>query len=126
MFGDKAIYGTYNKTLDEKGRVFLPSVTCAETGDELFLMTYHGCIKVIAKRKVEQIIKLIESQMNALEIEDPKEAEQLRMKRDSIYESIIREVVVDSSKRINTHSLFGETKEIVAIGHCDSLVLKKR
>ena len=126
MFGEKAIYGNYEKTLDVKGRMALPSVTQAEVGDELFLMTYRNGVKVIAKRTVESKIRLLNAQIKALQFEDPKEADQLTRERDSIYDSIIREVVVDGNKRINTHNVFGEDKDIVAIGYSDSLVLKKR
>ena len=126
MFGDKEIYGNFKKTLDTKGRVMLPSATGAEIGDKLFLMTYTNGVKVIAKRKVQDIIELIDKRIEALGFQNNKEINELRAARDAIYDSIIREVTDDVNKRINTHNLFVETKDIVVVGHKDYVVLKKR
>ena len=126
MFGEKEIYGNFEKTLDTKGRVLLPSATGAEIGDKLFLMTYTNGVKVIAKRKVQDIVELIDKRIEALGFQNNKEINELKAARDAIYDSIIREVTVDANKRINTHNLFGKTKDIVVVGHKDYVVLKKR
>lgn len=135
MFGDVPIFGSFTCSIDEKGRIMLPSYLKPEKGDTVAVCASDfsdDCFDVYPIDMLnEQITRLDELILTSTDDVVVERAESLRR---NIFGSVLMELNVDSSRRLvlNTPVLarlgitstklygLGERKSIKFFGSADS------
>ena len=113
MFGEKNIYGTYQMNKDEKNRVFLPTQTRAEKGDELIAFNMDGDIYLMNKIIADKVI----SDLNEKILYAPNNETRLMYKKqlDELTEHFIKTIKVGTAGRVSLSKIV-ESKTITGIG----------
>jgi MraZ protein len=108
-------FGTYNRTLDTKNRLSIPSKIRGLLGEKIYLLKgFDGCISLYNE---ENFLKLNEK-LNTLSYTNPKIRSYVR----SVYSSIV-ELEIDKVNRIQIPldiiNLYNISKDVVVIGSGD-------
>ncbi len=134
MFGDKLIIGKSTRKLDEKGRLFIPTFTNAEDGDEIVIESVKekDCLKLrlVAYQEYYKLCeRFLKLRDNATSLEEYKKYEAEIEKICSFLET---RLIVDSQRRLrfpkevieNTGLQLGQEYE--CIGQGISLLISKK
>jgi len=124
MFGEEAIFGQAQINIDSKGRIFLPSFTSKEAGDELVLV-YDDTLGVYeiysASALKDKFNELEEKIINA------------RTKKDEVFykkrllllgKSILKRSKVDGQGRMSIGKVFGDESQLLTTGAYNRLIIE--
>ncbi len=101
MFGDVPIFGSYSFKIDEKGRMFLPSMTNAEKGDQVVFSVSdagNGIVEIYPLKSFSSLLNkyddiLLTSTNSAL-------IERIESEKRKLCSSAITQSNVDAQRRI--------------------------
>lgn len=124
MFGEESIYGQSEVTLDDKGRIILPTDTKREKGDSLVLARDNDTLQyeICSYQMFDKIINELRNKV----LNSTNKIDEIYYKK-RIYEiskSIVKKLKVDSQGRVNIGKIYGEIDKILCIGACDRLILE--
>jgi len=124
MFGEKPLFGQNELTVCEKGRIYIPTYTKREPGEELVLL-YNSDLKLheiysskLLEKKFETLNKKCADAKNTLE----KVFYEKRLLELS--KSILRSEKVDSNGRFLIGKIFEGEEKILSTGAFDHLILE--
>lgn len=126
MFGEDILFGQKDIKVDSKGRIFIPSETKRETGDNLVLL-YDKDLDVYRIYNFKTI-KDILNDLNDKILNSKTKLEVIEYKKKSleISRSIIRSCKVDTQGRITIGNLFENQDTLLVIGNYDNLVIEPK
>lgn len=123
MFGEKPILGQSRVMKDIKGRVNLPSFTCAEEGEELVLLKYKSYYKIISPSVLNEILKQFEISMVDAIFSDPHDVEKLVACRDYICTCVQKILKVQNNRRLGLSHVFEDDEYLNIVGTGDGVYL---
>lgn len=110
MFGDKPILGNCIRSVDQKGRIYLPKFCSAEKDDNLVI------------RKIDDHYAIFNLSYIEKEIEEARNSKDLN-KVDTIVLSIVDLVKVSKDKRINLKRKYILSDHVFLQGNWDSVLI---
>ena len=124
MFGENAILGHNEVSIDEKHRIIIPTSTGREQGEKLILI-YDKDIelyKVYSIKKADQEFKMLNNKIR--ESISIREENQYKKKLLEFSKSILRCSKVDAQGRIYLTDNFKKSTKVNCIGAYDHLILE--
>lgn len=125
MFGENPMFGQNEIKVDPKGRIFIPTSTKREPGEELVLIHNEN----LGVYEIYSVLKLKErfEEINKLILESTTKKEKLFYERMlcEISKSILRSEKVDSQGRFLTGKTFEGCEKVLSTGAYDHLIIDK-
>ena len=124
MFGDKAIFGKAELSIDEKSRIIIPQYTNREIGEELALL-YNEDFEFYEIYSVKRLEERFEELNNLiLNSNNVKKRNFYEMWLLKLSKSILRSVKVEKNGRIIIGKNFNEYEKILCTGAYDHLIIE--
>lgn len=124
MFGEKPIFGQTELTIDNKGRIYIPTNTKREPGEELLLI-YNSISNFYEIYGISKLTEKFE-ELNKLMMTSKNKTERTFYEK-RLYElskSILRSEKVDCNGRILTGKTFEGQEKVLSTGAYDHLIIE--
>ena len=124
MFGENAILGQDEVSIDEKHRIILPASTRREKGEKLILLFDKEVekYKIYSIKKATEEFEMINSRIKEAKTKD--EATEYKKRLYEYSKSILKCSNVDAQGRILLTDTFKKSTKVNCIGAYDHLILE--
>lgn len=124
MFGEKPMFGQAEVSIDNKGRIFLPTFTSREEGDQVVLVFNDilGVHEIYSVSALEEKFKQIEEQI--VKATTKKEEIFYKKRLYQLSKSVLRSVKVDSQGRVLVGKTFEGEDKLLTTGAYDRIMIE--